>query len=289
VSRSTLAATGITLALLWVNPAPAEPEELPRWELFPTGHLYPAYIADPLRPTFAVRTVGFTRVEIPDSGAYRFALSMGGRFPMLRFRPDNGWVWQFHVHAGFYGQFDMEHRLDNVGWDGLYGFVITARTPGDTALRIGARHFSSHLGDEYLLRTGRERLRYTREELALGISRQLTREWRLYGEAAWAYEIRTPAIQDPWRAQLGVEHQRSLPRLQLGPFDREWGWFAAAHGNLMEERDWRLDLWVKAGLTFPSGPHTWRLGAGYKSGRVPIGEFNHHTEDGFFLGLWFDF
>ena len=54
------------------------------------------------------------------------------------------------------------------------------------------------------MRTGRERVNYTREELSVGAAWRWYPRWRAYGETGVAY-YRGDAALEPWRMQSGVE------------------------------------------------------------------------------------
>lgn len=254
-----------------------------RFQPIPEGDLYPLYIADPHNTVFMVQLMSFERTEIFDSGRDRFGLKLGGRFGLFRLHPagapERGL--QVGIEAGFIGQFDNDHSQDNIGWDGIYGLIFTLRTSEILAFRFGVLHTSSHLGDEYAERTGRLRLNYTRGEFLAGISGEIGDRWRIYGEAAHGYELRTEAIQDPGRVQLGVEYQ-SLPMLWRDTVS----WYAAADGSAFQERDWDINVTVQAGFRMRANERTWRLGVEYYDGRSLLGEFFQDDERHTALGLW---
>jgi hypothetical protein len=266
------------------GPAAEAPAPAPRVAAFPAGALYAPYLADPHSPGFGVMLVGVPEVGAAESGDLRTALKLGGSFGLLRVssreRPER--ALQIEIAAGFYGQFDIDHQLDNLGWDGIYGLVATAAARPGLQLKAGVMHTSSHVGDEYAERTGRRRIGYTREEAVAGVSWQAAPRWRLYGEAAWGYLLRLEERQQPGRLQAGVE--RSVPAARGG----RWGWYAAADLQAFEERDWRLDAALEVGLTVPAGDRRWRVGAGWYDGRLPIGEFFEDDESYLLLGLWLD-
>jgi Protein of unknown function (DUF1207) len=248
------------------------------FELFPDSNLYPRYVADPRHPGFAVTILGFPDPKIPDSGDRRVGLKLGGRFGLLRVGG-----WQADIEAGFTGQFDIEHSLDNIGWDGTYGFLASSAFANGVSVQLGAKHISSHVGDEYAERTGRRRIEYTREELAAGIAWAIDDRWRTYAEAGWGYDPREEIGQEPGRLQFGLEHEApgTIGHGRLG-------WYAALDLGALEEKDWQVDPTLQAGLLVPAGSRRWRIGLGYHSGTVPIGEFFRVDEDYFALGLWLD-
>jgi len=253
--------------------------------LFPEGDVYPVYLADPHRPTNAILENFYTTVTIEDSTSVRTTMEVGGRFGLLRWVPkaSGGRSWQISLDAGIDAQFDSNRKLDNVGWDGNYGLTFTTASSGPVGLKLGVLHVSSHLGDEYAERTGRVRINYTREEVALGISGRLPLRLRAYAEAGVAYNMKT-AEQEPWRVQGGLEY-RGARRL-LG---NRFSFYAATDFQAWEERDWRLDTTVQAGILTTSAGKTWRFGAEYSDGRVPLGEFFWQSEARFSLGVWVDF
>jgi hypothetical protein len=251
--------------------------------LFPAGHVHPGYIADPHRPLTAVMAQFYTRTGIYDSTTARTGLNVGGSFGILRLAPaqPEGRSWQLSVDASLNAQFDSYNKLDNIGWDGKYGLSLTT-TSGPLSFRVGVLHDSAHIGDEYAERTGRTRIDYTREEAALGVGWQFARGWRVYGEGAYAYYQLTEE-QRPWRAQGGLEH--TTRRMLLGG---RFAWYAAVDFSATEERDWRLDTTVQAGVTTTSAGRRWRIGVQYIDGRPPMGEFFQDTEAWFALGVWID-
>ena len=251
---------------------------------FPSEALYAPYLADPNRIAFALRVLHYTRTEIPHSGAKRFYLKSGGQFGLVRIQPrgaaDLGW--QLNLEAGFVSQFDIEEKLDNIGWDGRYGFVVTTAQSKNLSMRFGYLHDSSHVGDEYAERNGRLRIGYTREELAAGISWLSDKGWRTYAEYAHGVVLRSEN-QKAGRAQVGIEWQPPKPGTR--PYR---GWYAAADLSAMQERDWKIDVGLQTGYRIDTRGKTWRFGVDWYSGRPPIGEFFQYTESYLGFGLWVD-
>lgn len=255
--------------------------------LSPATELYPRSIADPRRPGLSVTYGHFTRSEIADAGDSRLGIRMGGSYGLLRLHPvgepDRGF--QLDAAASFLGQFDLDHSLDNIGWDGLYGLFFTWADGGGWALKFGAHHDSSHVGDEYAERTGRRRIGYTREEAVLGVSRQFSGRWRLYGEAGRAYHRSNKELMDLWRGQVGLEYE---PPRRL--WDGRMGWYAAADCSFFQERDWRGNIALQLGLVIPRDDigRRYRFGVEYYRGRSVIGEFFQNDEASLSVGFWWD-
>ncbi len=254
------------------------------FKLFPSGDVYPVYVADPHRPTNAITEMFYDNVRIEDTDTPRSGLNAGGRFGILRIDSGKpgGRSWQVSISAGIDAVFDSQHKLDAIGWDGNYGLTVTTATGGPFGFKVGVLHQSSHIGDEYAARTGRERINYTREEVVVGMSWRVRPRLRAYGETGVQYIGRSEA-QEPWRYELGLEYE-SRPKLWGGRF----AWYAAGDLSSMEERDWRLDNALQAGLVTRSDGRTYRLGVGWTDGRPPLGEFSFYTEQWLTFGFWID-
>ncbi|MCF8036600.1 MAG: DUF1207 domain-containing protein [Desulfobacteraceae bacterium] len=253
----------------------------------PGTHLYPVYPADPFHPTTALNAASFSKSEIPAAGDKRYIFRIGGRLGLLRISPANHYDrgFQLNLHGTFLGMFDREHSLDNIGWDGLYGFNLTWRGASGTALKLGINHDSSHVGDEYAERTGRLRDEYTRQEYVAGISVPLYSHLRGYAEAGWAFDLRNEALQDKWRLQTGLEF--SVPDAF---WNGQMGYYAAVDMTSFEESDWEPDVTVQAGLMVPVDRirRDFRIGVEYRSGRSLIGEFSAYEETYWVWGIWID-
>lgn len=281
----------IALALV-ARPAAAQsdstaPERLTfangRLQLFPGGDVYGAYLADPHRPTNAAAMQFHTATTVDSASGRRSFLAAGGRFGLIRLNPSSpgGRAWQFSIEAGLDAQYDFVNSLDNLGYEGNYGFALSTAAGAGVEAKAGVRHTSSHIGDEWIRETGRKRIGYTREELLLGLAARPVNHLRVYGEAGYAYHQNTE-LQRPLRFQAGFEAE--WPRTIGGLF----GVHGAGDFQVWEERDFRLDTVVESGLIAYSGSHRWRFGVRYSDGRGPLGEFFQETERWFTVGIWVD-
>jgi hypothetical protein len=251
----------------------------------PSGDLYPPYAADPVRPGFAIQPVHVRKGRIGGTSSSRINLKAGGQVGLVRSQsvdnPDLGW--QLSLLGGFNDQNDLHESLDNIGWDGHYGLTLTAAGRKHLAFKLGWLHVSSHLGDEYIEKTGRKRISYTREEIAAGVSWFMTERWRSYIEAGRAISMSNKELQEPWRRQSGIEYE-SAPVF----WRRRMAWYAALDAQSFQERDWRVDVSLQTGFLIRSEGRTWRIGAEWYNGRPPIGEFFQFTERYISIGIWID-
>jgi hypothetical protein len=216
---------------------------------FPSGDIYAAYVADPHRTGNGAMALFYTRTEIPDTS----------------------------------GTFDSQNSLDNIGWDGNYGLTLTTASASRLAYKLAVLHCSSHVGDEYIERTGRGRFGYSREELALGARYRIGPAWSAYAELGLAYK-QLDDLQEPWRVQLGAEWQAERTQI-LGRF----AWYGALDLQLWQERSFEPDVTIQGGLAAAGANRTWRFGVEYSHGRPPLGEFFQDTEARVTLGMWVDF
>ena len=272
------------------QPAPVavatpEPDSKRVVSLFPAGDIYPPYVADPHRTGNGAMVQFHTRTEIPETSGTRTMLKAGGRMGVARWdaAQPGGRSWQISLDAGFDAVFDSQNSLDNIGWDGNYGFTVTTASSSRLSYKVGILHCSAHIGDEYIERTGRSRLGYSREELAVGARYRLAPAWSGYAELGVAYHQLDDELQEPWRAQLGVEWQSQ--RTLFGGF----AWYGALDLQMWQERDFNPDFTLQGGLAAAGAGRTWRFGVEYAYGRPPLGEFFQDTEARVTLGMWVEF
>jgi hypothetical protein len=83
--------------------------------------------------------------------------------------------------------------------------------------------------------------------------------------------------------QQGAEYEGE-PRLFGGRF----GWFAGLDLQAMQERDWRIDRAVQAGIATHPGGRSYRVVVEYYNGRPPISEFFKSSETSITWGLRID-
>ena len=210
--------------------------------------LYPVYLADPLHPTTALNAVRYGETEIPNAGEQRYVFRIGGKLGLLRIAPADclSRGIQLNLHGTFLGMFDREYSLDNIGWDGLYGIDLNWRRSNGLALKFGLNHDSSHVGDEFAERTGIRRVDYTRQEYVLGAGVPIGQDFRGYGEAGWAFDLRNTDLQEEWRVQTGLAYVNADCL-----WDGIMGLYAALDLTAYEESDWEPDMTAQSGLMIP--------------------------------------
>jgi hypothetical protein len=252
---------------------------------FPANDFYPPYIADPLRPQNALSLQWLSDTGIPETGAQRFGLRLGGSFGIRRWHPEGEphKGWQLSFEGGFAGQFDIAWSWDNTGWDGFYGFYLNRMVTPDFGFRIGSQHDSSHIGDEYSERTGKKRTRYTREEGIFGVSWRFRPYVTGYAEVGVGNGLAGSVTS---RLQLGVQYVSEV-KFWKGRASH----FAAIDIRTFEETDWSSRLTVQAGYRIPVGERSsaHRVAFEWGTGRSVLGQFLWDKETWFSLGWYYDF
>ena len=180
------------------------------------------------------------------------------------------------------GIVDAAYSEDNIGWDGNYALFLDYRHSKKIAYRLGVHHTSSHVGDEFAERTGRQRINYTRQEWRLGSIWNMTDNWQTYLEVARTFDRRNKALQQSGRAEWGLQYER-----QNLFWDRIGG-YTALDISSYEENNWQANTTVQLGISWPTLKRQWRLGIEYYDGRSQMGEFFQFDEKYLSLGLWMD-
>lgn len=281
---------GLFLILLWRTTAVFAEEDLPGISLggtdirfFSSKRMYPQYIADPERLTLGIERIWVYRNDIALSGSDRYLLRAGGEAGLadLYLPGEKRPMAQLSLFGGFQGLVDLAHWNDTIAWDGKYGCALSFQATDHLFLRAGMHHTSSHLGDQNEVTAGLTDNAYSRDEVFAASSLVYGR-WRIYGEGGYGYRMFAD-FQKPLRAQGGIEYEAPTAFSSRGI-----GWYAAGDLSSLEERNWKLDEALQAGLEAKPFFTTWRLGFSFVNGRIPIGELVQKTEKYYGFGLSID-
>ena len=250
---------------------------------FPQTRLYPSYIANPLRYTFGVQNMRFSKTDIVDTSERRYDLKVGANLGVYRNQPETlKRGWQVSVGGGFHGQFDPASYEDNVGWDGIISVSLELRHSEALAHRFGIHHISSHVGDELIERTGIVRKNYTRQEIRYGLMWFMLPHWQSYFELGQAYDLRNKHIQKLWRSELGVQYENEKY------WRTDFGWYMAADFSGYEENNWAINTSLHLGILSKVADRSYRIGFELYEGRSTLGEFFLNKEKSISFGIWVD-
>jgi hypothetical protein len=211
--------------------------------------------------------------------------SIGGTLGLLRIEPAN---WAAAIQIDVFAL--VNTRISSydvlVDSDYRYGFPVTFAR-GAWFGKIGYEHFSSHLGDETIVRTGRAPIDYIRDEIALGVGRWLfDYRARVYGQMAWAFNQVIPGNPSPFRFDVGAEW---ICNRATGCWGKP---FAAVNLNFNGANDYDPNLTLQLGWQWRDP--TRRLGqcrlfGEYYTGHSPFGQLFQERESWFGFGAAFDY
>lgn len=257
-----------------------------RLTLVPPGDLYPRYLADPRRPRTGLAFLYTPDTEISGGGSSRLDVNIGIRHGFLRLSPQGKTDEGFQVdgEVGFFGQFNVQSSLDNVGWDGWYAVALDFAPGGPVRFKLANRHLSAHLGDEFVEKVGRERVNYTRQDFSLGVAWTPVAHWTVYGEPSYAYSLGSERLG---RGAVQAGLQYDVPD---GLWDGRAGYYAALDAQLFEDNGWHPNFTTQVGLSLelPGSNRRYRVGVEAHAGRSVLGEFFELDESYVSLGFWLD-
>jgi len=248
--------------------------------LLPPGTLFAPLLADPRWPHLSVsgqRYLGDREFRHVGSATLGETLSI--------YRDDGplGGQWEAGVQAAVFAIFDLDaESKDLINADYLGGLFASYRR-GQLQAMARLFHQSSHLGDEFLLRSRTDRLNLSYEAVDLRVAHGfLDGAVRLYGGGSVLFN-RDPGNIAPGAIQYGVELYSPwrVARGALRPF-------LAVDLQQRQENAWAADLSVRTGVQLESRPVFGRkltLALEYFTGHSPNGQFFRQTIDYIGIGL----
>ncbi|HKQ65819.1 MAG TPA: DUF1207 domain-containing protein, partial [Methylomirabilota bacterium] len=193
--------------------------------------------------------------------------------------------WEVGIHAGVFSVFDMDaDSFDLVNADYLVGLPLSVRYEDFTAM-LRVFHQSSHLGDEFLLRTKTNRINLSYESVDLKFSYEFGDLLRLYAGGGYLFH-QTPSNLDPFSVQYGIEFRSPWPQHSKG-----WRPLVAVDVQQREENEWSADVSARAGIEIDGVLLTRKLQIllEYFNGHSPNGQFYKDKVEYIGLGTHFHF
>jgi hypothetical protein len=253
-----------------------------RGEWLPGGTLFRPLIADPRWPHFAASTQRYIGDRQLEDVA---AVSFGETFTLWRQKLGAATAWEFGVQAGVFSVFDLDaESQDLVNADYFVAIPVSFRHEGFSSM-LRLFHQSSHLGDEFLLRTKTERVNLSVEGVDLKVSYEFGDPFRVYAGGGYLFH-RDPASLDPWSVQYGLEFISPWPAR-----DRGWRPVFAADVQHREENGWSADLSLRTGIQIDGvlASRNFQILLEYFRGHSPNGQFYKDKIEYFGLGAHFHF
>lgn len=264
----------VVLAALLTTVAPRAYADEARARPMPEGDVFEPLLADPKEPRFHMSVLQ-TEDAMRDTsvGAVGFGENVGFmRWPGAH--GNDGW--QIGFSAAVFAQFDLHApSMELVNADYTVGIPLTYRRSGFSA-RTRLYHQSSHLGDEYILRTSPERVNLSYEALEILLSYDLG-HWRGYGGGEYLFNREPDELAaEAWHA--GLEYRRRAPAFRIADLGGAY-FVAGVDTKGYAQHDWRQAWSVKTGFEFrplrdveQAGRH-WSLMLEYYDGPSPYGQF----------------
>jgi len=290
-----------TRAVMLTGPAPSEtgtalhPEAIPSarkdgrehsgtgGSFFEKEHLFDPLIADPRWPHFSIAYQFYINDDELRNAA---ATSFGETLPFYSDAAPFGGNWQLGLQAAVFALFDLDaasHDLINA--DYWVGVPLSYRK-NDFSAMTRLYHQSSHLGDEFLLRSRVNRVNLSYEAVDIKASYDFTRSFRGYAGSGFLIR-KEPEDLKRWSLQYGFEFRSSRAYLNntVKPL-------AGADFKSREENDWDIDMSLRAGVQLESNRMFWNrlnLMLEYFYGFSPNGQFYDRRIKFLSLGMHFYF
>ncbi len=261
-------------------PSPRDRQRQPwRMRFAPGSHLYPRYLANPRGAFIQGQVLSVRHSDTPHTRSPWLHFTLGGRLRLLRFYPatDPDCGLQLSAEAAFLGRFDPKEHVDAIGWDGVYSFMLAYKLDDQWSFKFAEQHDSGHVADEYIRKTGRERITYTREELNLGVRFSPWTWLSSYFEVGHALHLGNPRLLKAWRYETGIE-------VRVGAM------YLALDETLFEDSGYRLNTTAQLGLMRDVTDTGQRYGLALQaeSARSVLGEFFQDRVATVGFGVWAD-
>jgi hypothetical protein len=266
--------------------------------MFPSGFIYPAYLA-------AVQNrLGGVWNHDPNLD-WIWDLTLGGRAPLLRCGNQSALFpegWQLDLEGSVHLRLALNNGMDMEANDFRFGLPLSYGTK-IWQVRTGYYHVSTHIGDERMLRyydvtetpynppvmenapkDRGHRLNYYREAWLLSYAYRPTPNTRLYAEVDYAFMLGN--LTKPWHFQFGAEYSPRYPALG------GWGTpFTAVNARLMQEHNFDGNLTLQTGWQWRGSQNQlFRIGVQYFTGVSEQYSFlMHPREHKVGIGVWYDF
>ena len=255
----------------------------------PRGDVFCPLIADPKATT---SFVSYLRGDAEDFASDVASVGIADLFGLLRVSgsaPGDGV--QLSLTGGVFAQFDLgTASYDLINADYVIAIPLTIRSGGFSA-RLRAYHQSSHLGDEFLLRTkhpNRENLSFEAAEALLS---QDLGPLRVYGGGEY-YIIRDPNDLPQSLGHAGAE-LRPPGGLRFGSIGTARLIAAGDVKVVKPDSSWRYGISLRAGFEIgrgregPEPSRRWSLLYEFYDGPSPYGQF--FKSDVRLMGVGFHF
>lgn len=266
------------LLLLPAGPAAAA-EGLP-YSVFPRSEeLFRPLLADPRHIQLGASYYRLNRRNLSD-------VALGHSWGMARwFSSAGSWAFQSNIEAMAYSRFELAGSVNEFETVDFFANLPIEIRRGRFSSRVMLFHESSHLGDDYIRRTGDAGFRYSIDGLRSVAALEPTRWLRVYGGPTFL--LHTIPSPKRWMFQSGLE----LVSDDLGWLEKyPTRLYIAQDAVWRQNVDWRINARTVVGLRigFKGTLRSARVYVGHYTGRSPYGQFFRQREKWSDLGIRFD-
>jgi hypothetical protein len=253
------------LALLALGAVPAGARTL---DGFPRANeVFPRLIADP-------RSIQLSASYYRRAGDNDSDVALGHSWGMTRWRTGSALdlLWEWDLEAMAYSRFKVGGGVNEFETVDFFANLPLTMRRGDVAFKGMLFHESSHLGDDFIRRTGNAGFRYSVDGLRLQVSIEPTQVLRVYAGGEYLYHL-VPLELHRASLQAGVELiSRDVSRSQGAPVRL----FIAEDVQSHQRVAWNVDSHTVAGVKFgfkDFASRAMRFQIGYFTGHSPYGQF----------------
>lgn len=196
--------------------------------------------------------------------------AIGGEGGIFRLQPtsDPDEAFQFDLFAAAFTRIAGYNTFTAVDYH--VGTPLTF-ADGPWQVKLAYEHTSTHLGDDYVTKTGLKKIGHIRDEIVAGLAYCFWEGGRVYGQFGYAaITFNTPGPHRPDRYDMGVEWNRRRPT----GFGGEP--YAAVDLQLFGDENYTPDLAAQLGWQW-IGPaprmSAFRIALDAYTGRSPFGQF----------------
>lgn len=258
---------------------PAKVAEVFPAGFLPTGHLFLPLLADPRWAHFSASYRNYVGADI--DGENNGTVSFGETIPFYRANLGQSTIqWEAGLQAGVFSDFNLDAKSTDLINTDFIASVYSSIRAGQFSAFARIFHQSSHLGDEFLLRTRLERVNLSYEGADLRLSYELPYGIRAYGGGGGIFH-KHPSTIKPWLVQYGLEF-RSPWRLDFAAMRP----ILAVDFKNHQQNDWNVDISARAGFQFDNHQVFGRklqFLIEYFNGNSPTGQF--YKEKAEYIGI----
>jgi hypothetical protein len=212
-------------------------------------------------------------------------VSFGETIPIFRGAAPGDTQWEAGIQAGVFAVFQMDQPSKDLFNADYFAALYGAWRGGPMSAMARLFHQSSHLGDEFLLRSRTERVNLTYESVDLKLSYDLPWGFRAYTGGGYLFD-QEPDLK-PWSVQGGMEFRSpwTVASGQIRPV-------AAVDLQSREQNNWNVDVSLRGGIQLENVrifDRNLQLLLEYFQGNSPDGQFFKRRVEYLGLGAHFHF